>query len=117
MQSTLTQKTQQALDEYQTALSHRLPNKIEQIIWYGSTARGKTRKNSDLDIAIVVKKDTPAVHSEIIGTSLEFAVKYHTPISPIVLEKRELSQWSPFIENIKNEGKVLWKEKKKNSQN
>lgn len=46
------------LDEYRKALDGRHPGAVLRMVIYGSKARGKARKDSDLDVLLVVENGT-----------------------------------------------------------
>ena len=49
-------KTQQAINEFLIRINEILGNKIKRIILYGSYARGDNRKDSDIDVAVIVPR-------------------------------------------------------------
>ena len=46
------------LDEYRKALDERHPGAVLRMVIYGSKARGEARKDSDLDVLLVVGNGT-----------------------------------------------------------
>jgi predicted nucleotidyltransferase len=63
----LTKEEQAWLDAYQEALNKEHPGTVQEILIYGSKARGQARLDSDLDVLLIVKdkavtKKRPATH-------------------------------------------------------
>ena len=81
-------------------------------ILYGSEARGDARRDSDIDLLILVDKDKIPVEEEkeIIGRLSDFSLETGIIISSIILPK---SNWenrpfkTPFYINVMNEGIIL----------
>lgn len=96
----------------------RIKDALKQInpgaktILYGSEARGDARRDSDIDLLILVDKDKIPVEEEkeIIGRLSDLSLETGIIISSIILPK---SNWenrpfkTPFYINVMNEGIVL----------
>ncbi|MBT9151549.1 MAG: hypothetical protein DDT40_01745 [candidate division WS2 bacterium] len=108
----LSLKQKKALLEYQRSLVSRFPKRIERLILFGSKARGDSSRDSDTDVLVVVDKDNRKIHREIVALSMDPIVKYMVDISPLVVEERELKEWSPLIEHVRCEGIELWNRKR-----
>lgn len=90
-----------------------LPEQLNQVILYGSTARGSNCWDSDVDIALIVKgklnRDTEDRLSDFI---VEMNLKYDKVFSVIDIEAERFTAWKmvvPFYQNMSREGIVLWK--------
>ena len=85
---------------------------LNQIILYGSVARGSNSKESDIDIALIVKDkldgDTEDRLSDFI---VEMNLKYDKVFSVIDIDTDRFTAWKmivPFYQNVSREGVVLW---------
>ena len=85
---------------------------LNQIILYGSVARGSNSEESDIDIALIVKDkldgDTEDRLSDFI---VEMNLKYDKVFSVIDIETDRFTAWKmivPFYQNVSREGVVLW---------
>jgi uncharacterized protein len=80
----------------------------EQILLFGSWARGTASRHSDLDLLIVWETDHPPL--ERIGQALALLQDAPLPVEVIVYTPAELQQrnHSPFIRRVLAEGRVLY---------
>ena len=51
----MTKEEQAWLDAYREALNKKHPGKVQEVLIYGSKARGQARLDSDLDVLLIVK--------------------------------------------------------------
>lgn len=87
------------------------PN-VKEIILYGSVARGTTKSESDIDIAVILDDYTDKMHDEMIDFVVDLELKYNKVISVLLIYNKQFNEWgniAPFFQNIKKDGKVLWK--------
>jgi len=93
-------------------LHHVAPS--AEVILYGSEARGDARKDSDIDLLILLDKEKLS-NQDIINITyplydLESMLHYQVNISPLVYSRK---QWydrpfrTPFFINVMNEGERL----------
>ncbi len=82
------------------------------VILYGSYARGDYHDNSDLDLLILLEKDTIDMKDKRRITYPLYDIEFETGtlISPMVFSKKDWESRkgkTPFYENVSREGKVL----------
>lgn len=86
---------------------------IQMIILYGSVARNEGTEESDIDIAIIMRKDMEEVEKEqFIRWSAEMDIQYNRVFSIVDIREEQLEKWGdilPFYKNVREEGVVLWK--------
>ena len=86
---------------------------IEAIILYGSVARKDNTAESDIDVAIILKKEIDDKTREtFIQWSADMDLQYDRVFSIIDIQERNMKKWGkvlPFYQNVHNEGVVLWK--------
>ncbi|MFB6215840.1 MAG: nucleotidyltransferase domain-containing protein [Candidatus Aenigmatarchaeota archaeon] len=82
--------------------------KADDIILYGSYARGEADADSDVDVLIVWNGDLSKGRERAAELATEALVKHDTVISPKVVSPKNYEAMKemklPFIENVRNEG-------------
>lgn len=61
----LTTEEQAWLDAYRKALEEKHPGMVEQMLVYGSKARGQAHGESDLDVLLIVKNEASHLKREL----------------------------------------------------
>jgi predicted nucleotidyltransferase len=88
---------------------HTIPEGVSAIL-YGSEARGDARPDSDVDILLIVNRDTITENERQKINNPLFEVEYETGvlINPVVVQKKQWGQIiTPFYTNVMKEGLVL----------
>jgi len=109
-------KIKDILEEYVQGLCKIIGKDLDQIILYGSYARGEqenSKEVSDIDIMILVKSDNEEmkiIEKKILEYSYELDLQYDILLSPIVenvdvFNKR--AQYMTFYKNVIAEGVLL----------
>lgn len=62
---TLTPEEQRWLEAYRKALADQFPGLVEEILIFGSKARGEARPDSDLDVLLIVRNDAAHLKREL----------------------------------------------------
>jgi predicted nucleotidyltransferase len=86
----LTPEEQAWLDAYREALDKKHPGAVEEMLIYGSKARGKARADSDLDVLLIVKNDANALKRELRWIGYLLAAK--TDVLPSIFAYTE-EEW------------------------
>lgn len=88
-------------------------NDIEEVVMYGSYARGQETYESDIDMAIVLKANqTDEQYDQLTDVVVDYELDIGITLSIISIEKNEFKEWKntlPFYKNLAKEGIVLWK--------
>lgn len=98
------------IDELQGALAKVLGKGLHSIVLYGSVARGQAGKDSDIDILLVLESDGLYDKALSIVYDIDLRNQSFTSIfwtTPDELE-RCLERGSPFLENVSEEGVILF---------
>ena len=86
---------------------------IEAIILYCSVAKKEDTPESDIDIAIIVKKNMDdRTRERFLCWAAEMDLRYDRVFSIVDIQEENIRKWGeilPFYRNVRKEGIVLWK--------
>ncbi|MCR5468283.1 MAG: nucleotidyltransferase domain-containing protein [Lachnospiraceae bacterium] len=86
---------------------------LDRVIMYGSYVRGEQTKESDIDIALILKKEgTEEIHNKMVDLVVDYELDLNVTLSVVPLEAEQYKEWRdvlPFYKNIDKEGVILWK--------
>ena len=104
---------QAALAAYVARAARLYPDEILSITLYGSQARGDAKAESDIDVLVVVRRDTPALRQALTDLAWQVQFEYGVVISDIIRNDEQFNRMRahrfPFYQNIEREGVLLWK--------
>lgn len=89
--SYLTENERKAIEEFKRKITQRLVGEILELKLFGSKARGDSKKDSDIDILLVLKSVSKEKENSIIDLTVEILLKYGIDISPHIYSKKEYS--------------------------
>lgn len=100
-----------ALLEFTQKLRGLYSRKIEELLLFGSVARGDAGEDSDIDVLIVTKNNDRTLKNEITDLAFEMMLKYGVDIAPVIFNKSEWSRLrqnpTSFVYCVLSEGKRL----------
>lgn len=105
---TLEPAEQQWLNKYRDALKREYPGVVRRMIVYGSKARGDAHQESDIDIVIIVRNDSPHLDRPVRLLGHDLATL--TPAIPSMsvytetARKNGLETGFTFQQNVEHEG-------------
>jgi predicted nucleotidyltransferase len=106
-------QVRQALVAYLTRIAQAYPDLVVSVTLYGSQARGESQAESDIDLLLLIRRDSIGLRQALSDLAWAVQFEYGVVISDII---RNLDQWEqmrrerfPFYQNIEREGLVLWK--------
>ena len=89
-----------------------LQNDVFRIVLYGSTARGESTPESDVDIAVFVPaRISLEAEDRLSDIIVDLNLKYNKVFSVIDIDDAVYRKWksvSPFFQNVDREGITLW---------
>jgi len=104
-------KYQAAVNEFVRRALRRFEDKIDNIILFGSVARGEAKEDSDIDILVVWKGDKLEGWDVLEDIAVDILLEYEQFISVKIIYPQEylgmMDMGSSFIQNIKKEGVVI----------
>ena len=101
-----------ALRAFVAELQKRFAADVHQVILFGSAARGETASESDIDLLIVVDKDSWDLQTKIDELSVETDLAYDVVVSDMIISAERFQemrqQRETLYKNIEREGITLW---------
>ncbi|MGM9528771.1 MAG: nucleotidyltransferase domain-containing protein [Phascolarctobacterium sp.] len=85
--------------------------RIENVILYGSVARGADTPESDIDIAVILHGYTKEMHDEMLDFLVDLELEFDKVISVLLIDYDDYQEWQdvmPFYKNMRKEGVSLW---------
>jgi predicted nucleotidyltransferase len=111
----LNKKIIETLNAYIALLKEKYGENITKIILFGSAARRKRSRESDVDLLIITTNKRQSVKDEISMSAFDIMLKNNIVLSPIVMDK-DTYEWykkyrDPFYNNIMRDGVDIWTKK------
>ncbi len=104
----------QTLTEMSQRIASIYGDILDQIILYGSYARGEQTDESDVDIAVLLKQgSTDKMRDEMTNIVVDYELNLNVTLSVVPIEYDNYLEWRkvlPFYKNIDKEGICLWKQ-------
>ena len=104
----LTPDEQKWLDDYRKALDEQFPGLVDDIVIFGSKARGTATEDSDLDILIVIREGDWWQKDAVADTGYMLAVETDAVPSILVYTREEWesrrSGRAPFWQTVTRDG-------------
>lgn len=86
---------------------------LNKVIVYGSYARGDYKKNSDVDIMILVdlpEAEIKKIENRVYDVAFEIEMDTGVDISPVIKNKDQFEYWVdtlPYYRNVREEGVTI----------
>jgi predicted nucleotidyltransferase len=92
--------------EFAQRLREQLGDRIEQVILYGSRARGEAEADSDFDFLVVVDRFSEALENQVLDLAYQMLDQYGAVVSAIVVQADHFQNrlWEPLYVNARREG-------------
>ncbi len=104
----LNEEEMQWLNSYREKLYEQFPDLIENILLYGSKARGDAREDSDLDLLVLIRGGDREVKEEIANIGVRLSIGTNVVPSIFVFTIKEWNRFkqreSVFQESVEEEG-------------
>ena len=105
--------------EYKELLQQLIPQVVSiygdllvSVILYGSVARGTQTEESDIDIALMLKKEeTEDMRERMTDAVVDLELEYNKVLSVLRIDYKQFQLWEntmPFYKNMKKDGVILW---------
>lgn len=107
----LTRDEQAWLDSFRQVLADQFPNLVEEIVIFGSKARGTAKPDSDLDVLVVIREGDRRVKDAVRQPGYMLSIGTDAVPSMMVLTKEEWSllqkREAPFWQTVTRDGVVV----------
>ena len=107
------------LSQLLSTLTEELQRQVGSDLWllllYGSRARGEAQQDSDVDLFVVLRRASEAVHEKVrqvaydVMWEADFAYVISLYLTDVHHYETLEQRGSSFLRNVQREGKVLWK--------
>ena len=101
------------LDKYIAEIKKIYGTHLQEVILYGSYARGDFKEDSDIDIMVLTTltdKEIEQIETEIYDLAFDYLMDYGVDISVVIKNEEQFNYWLgalPFYDNVRKEGMVL----------
>ena len=89
-------------------------SKLEKVIVYGSYARGNYRKNSDVDVMMLVdlpENEIKKMENTVYDVAFDIEMETGVDISPVIKSRQQFEYWVdtlPYYRNVREEGVTVF---------
>lgn len=109
---TLTKREKEALRAFIEGVRQSLGENLVKVILFGSKARGKARRGSDIDLLVIVRERDIATEKKIIKQVVEAELRYNVyRLSPMIYSAEDYEERKkievPFVSEIESDGVTL----------
>jgi uncharacterized protein len=99
------------LEQYKHALAERFPGLVEEIILFGSKARGDAHEDSDIDLLVIIREGDWRLKEEVEVLGYELSIRTYAAPSIFVYTCKEIKEMeeyeSSFLESVYAEGRPV----------
>ena len=102
------------LHEYAIGINDILGQNLNQVILYGSYARGDYNNSSDIDVMVLVNdmsdEEIIKIREDISSLAFDISLENDIIISTVIKSKDHFDRWVkvvPFYQSVKNEGVLI----------
>jgi predicted nucleotidyltransferase len=92
-----------AVERFTSKAKKMLKTNLIDILIYGSVARGKPKEESDIDIIVVVKRNTFKTQMKLAALAFDILMETGEYISVQALKSRDFERDTIFLHNVRQE--------------
>lgn len=103
-----------ALDSFLREILYRQSDNVLRVVLFGSFARGDDDDNSDIDVFLMLKRDSMKEENDVVDSSYsaDLSSNFKTYIAPFTMSEERYLEGAkygfPIVKNIEREGVVLY---------
>jgi len=99
----------EALQELKETLAREF--RLVELRLFGSKARGDSRRESDIDVLIVLEELNRGIRKRVSAICCDLSIDHHILIAPILYSRSEfasdLTRVTPFYQNVESEAVTI----------
>jgi len=111
----LKKRERKAVDEFVSLVVQRMSDQVKELTLFGSKARGDYRRNSDIDVLVLIDQENLKNWERIQSLSAFVSLKFDVVLSALVMDAKRYKTHSRLrtllFKNISQDGIPLWKRK------
>lgn len=92
-----------AIRRFTSDAKRLLKDNVIDILIYGSVARGEAKKESDIDVIVIVKRNAFKMQMRLAALSFDILLETGEYISVQTLKSKELKRDTIFLHNVKRD--------------
>jgi predicted nucleotidyltransferase len=109
----LTDNERGALADYLVRLQETCGNRLQQVVLFGSKARGDSDPESDIDLLVVLQGELDGLKDRLVDLSYDISLHYGVVLSDLVVGEQRY-HWmrryrEPLLFEVEREGVELWR--------
>lgn len=111
----LKKREREAVEEFVSLVVQRMSGQVKELTLFGSRARGDYRRNSDIDVLVLLNREDLKNWERIQSLSAFVSLKFDVVISALVMDTKRYKLHTQLrtllFKNISQDGIRLWKRK------
>lgn len=111
----LKKRERKAVDEFVSLVVQRMSEQVKELTLFGSKARGDYGRTSDIDVLVLIDRETLKNWESIQSLSASVSLKFDLVLSALVMDAKRYKVHSQLktllFKNISQDGIRLWKRK------
>jgi predicted nucleotidyltransferase len=115
LKTILKKRERNAIDEFVSLVVHKMSRQVNELTLFGSKARGDYRRNSDIDVLVLINRENLENWQRIQSLSAFVSLKFDVVLSALVMDAKRYKAHSQLrtllFKNISQDGIRLWKKK------
>ncbi len=109
-------QTDLIIDRFSQYLTNEIKDSLEEVVLFGSRARGDYRDNSDYDFAILVNSDNKKfIRDKVLDAKVLILDEFDKMATSLIytIDEWEIKKKYPIGKHILSDGIIIWKKEKK----
>jgi predicted nucleotidyltransferase len=103
------------IDRFSSYLTEQIKDLLEEVVIFGSRARGDYREDSDYDFVILVNNNNKQIRDIVLDAEVLILDEFNKMATSLIytMEEWETKKKYPIGKQILSDGIIIWKKKEK----